>query len=64
MLSSTVALILLSLCLGAGAWLVFIWAVKKGEFEDIEGPKYRMLQDDPGPNSKEDSDELCAKRRD
>ena len=30
----------------AGNWLIFIWAVKKGEFDDAEGPKYRMLDDE------------------
>ncbi len=39
-------LIFLALCIGAGAWLLFIWAVKNGQYEDIEGPKYRMLDDD------------------
>ena len=43
---SIVLLIVLSLCLGAGCWLIFIWAVKKGEFEDVEKPKHRMLDDD------------------
>jgi cbb3-type cytochrome oxidase maturation protein len=43
---STIALIFLSLCVGAGVWLVFIWAVRRGEFDDPEGPKYRMLDDD------------------
>jgi cbb3-type cytochrome oxidase maturation protein len=47
MLSSTIILIILSLFIGTGVWLVFIWAVKKGEFDDIEGAKYRMLDDDP-----------------
>lgn len=37
---------LLSLFLGTAAWLVFIWSVKKGEYDDIERPKYRMLEDD------------------
>lgn len=46
MADSTLILIILSFFLGTGAWLVFIWAVRKGEFEDIEGPKYRMLDDD------------------
>ena len=46
MFQSTITLIILSLCVGFGAWLVFIWAVKKGEFDDAEGPKYRMLDDD------------------
>ena len=43
---SLIILIFLSLCLGSGCWLVFIWAVKKGEFEDVERPKHRMLDDD------------------
>jgi len=39
-------LIFLSLALGIGAWLFFIWAVKSGQYDDPEGPKYRMLEDD------------------
>lgn len=46
MIKSTVILIILSLFLGTGVWLVFIWTVKKGGFDDIEGPKHRMLDDD------------------
>lgn len=46
MFNSTFTLILLSLFLGTGVWLVFVWAVRKGEFDDIEGPKHRMLDDD------------------
>ena len=46
MVGSIVILIILSLFLGGGAWLIFIWAVKKGEFDDAEGPKYRMLDED------------------
>jgi cbb3-type cytochrome oxidase maturation protein len=53
MFKSIVILVLLSLCVGTGVWLFFIWAVKKGEFDDMEGPKYRMLDDDdePGPGT-------------
>jgi cbb3-type cytochrome oxidase maturation protein len=39
-------LILLSLALGLGAWLAFVWSVRSGQYEDPEGPKYRMLDDD------------------
>ena len=46
MLKSILILIILSLCIGTAAWLFFIWAVKKGSFDDMEGPKYRMLEDD------------------
>ena len=53
MLKSIIILILLSLCVGIAAWLVFIWSVKKGEYEDIERPKYRMLEDDDEPGKDE-----------
>ena len=46
MLKSIIILIVLSLCIGTGAWLFFIWTVKRGDFDDIEGPKYRMLDDE------------------
>lgn len=35
-----------SLVLGIIALLIFLWANKSGEFDDIEGPKYRMMDDD------------------
>lgn len=53
MLKSILVLILLSLCLGTAAWLIFVWAVKKGEFDDPERAKYRMMEDDPEENSRE-----------
>ncbi len=57
MFKSIVLLMLLSLFMGIAAWLVFIWAVKKGEFDDMEGPKYRMLDDDPKPQQTEDDND-------
>ena len=46
-------LIVLSLALGLAAWLGFLWSVRSGQYDDPEGPKYRMLEDDdeqpPGP---------------
>lgn len=42
------ALIGLSLALGLAAWLLFMWSVRSGQYEDPEGPKYRMLDDDEG----------------
>ncbi len=41
-------LIALSLALGVAAWLFFMWTVKSGQYEDPEGAKYRMLEDDDG----------------
>lgn len=46
MYKSIFILVVLSLFTGIAAWLVFLWAVKKGEFDDIERPKFRMLEDD------------------
>ena len=54
MLKSIVILVVLSLFVGTGVWLFFIWAVKKGEYDDIEGPKYRMLDDDDESDSDQD----------
>lgn len=39
-------LIFLSIILGIGAWLFFIWSVKSSQYDDVEGPKHRMLDDD------------------
>lgn len=39
-------LIVLSLCLGIAAWLFFLWSVKSGQYDDMEGPKHRMLDDE------------------
>jgi cbb3-type cytochrome oxidase maturation protein len=40
------SLIALSLALGVAAWLFFLWTVRSGQYDDPEGPKYRMLEDD------------------
>lgn len=51
---STYLLIFLMLCIGIAGWLLFIWAVKSGQYDDVEGPKYRMLDDErdtPSPDS-------------
>ena len=54
MFKSILILIILSLFLGIAAWLFFIWSVKKGDYDDIERPKYRMLDiDDDEPEHKE-----------
>lgn len=38
------ALILLIIAIGA-----FVWASKSGQFDDLEGPAYRILMDDDDP---------------
>ena len=39
-------LIAISLGLGIAAWLGFLWSVRSGQYEDPEGPKYRMLEEE------------------
>ena len=50
-------LIILSLAPGLAAWLGFVWSVRSGQYDDPEGPKYRMLDEEdeqrprkPGPS--------------
>jgi len=30
--------------------VAFWWSVKSGQFDDLEGPGFRVLMDDDGPN--------------
>ncbi len=46
MMQTMLLLIFLTLAAGFSGWLFFLWAVKSGQYDDIEGPKYRMLDDD------------------
>jgi len=46
MMRSMFVLIFLTLAAGFAGWILFLWAVKSGQYDDIEGPKYRMLDDD------------------
>ncbi|HFD79204.1 MAG TPA: cbb3-type cytochrome oxidase assembly protein CcoS [Gammaproteobacteria bacterium] len=34
--------------MGIAVWL-FLWAVRSGQFEDLEGPGHRILMDDDDP---------------
>jgi cbb3-type cytochrome oxidase maturation protein len=54
-LDSLYYLIPLALLLLAGAIWAFVWSVRSGQFEDMEGPAYRILMDDDDPNIPEDA---------
>lgn len=41
----------IALLLGLGFVISFIWAAKKGQYDDLETPAFRMLFDDQ-PNTK------------
>ncbi len=40
-------LVPLALLLGGIGLLAFIWALRSGQFEDLEGAAYRALEDEP-----------------
>lgn len=48
---TTLMLIAVSLALGFAAWLLFMWAVKSEQYDDVERPKHRMLDDDAGKDA-------------
>ena len=54
MMWSMLLLIILTLAVGFAGWMLFLWAVKSGQYDDIEGPKYRMLDDDEEVQDKGD----------
>ena len=49
-MESLYLLIPLSVLLAFLIGLVFWWATKNGQFDDLEGPAWRVLQDDDRPN--------------
>jgi len=36
----------ITLIIGVIVLILFVWAGKKDQFDDIEGPKYRIMDDD------------------
>lgn len=50
-------LIFLTLCVGFAGWMFFLWAVKSGQYDDVEGPKYRMLDDEEEKGDNKDKEE-------
>ena len=42
--------------LGIAVW-GFMWAVKSGQFDDLEGPAHRILMDDDDPRIPRKSDQ-------
>jgi len=37
----------IALLLGALGLAAFLWSLKSGQFDDLEGAAYRILEDDP-----------------
>ena len=48
-MSIIVYLIPIALFLGLLGLVGFIWSVQSGQYDDMQGPAYRMLDDDDRP---------------
>ena len=46
-MTAMLGLILLSLVLGGAALAVFLWSLRSGQYEDLQGAANRILHDDP-----------------
>lgn len=54
-MESLYLLIPLSVVLVLLIGLVFWWSVRSGQFEDLEGPAYRVIMDDDSPDQRPDT---------
>jgi len=43
---------------------IFLWAIRSGQFDDLEGPAYRILMDDDSPKLAESGGENEDKQAD
>lgn len=53
-MSALYFLIPISLLIIAGAVGVFLWSLRRGQFEDLEGPAHRIIFDDRDSQSRLD----------
>ena len=59
-MNALLILIPLSLVLLVAALWAFAWAVKRGQFDDLDTPAIDILQDDPEPRRTSSTDESDA----
>jgi len=55
-MESIYLLIPISVVLVFGIAVAFWWSVRSGQFDDLEGPGFRVLMDDDLPKAQEDSE--------
>jgi len=53
-MSAIIVLILIGILVAGGFLLVFIWAVKSGQYDDAYSPSVRMLFDNPKKEAEEE----------
>ena len=58
------ALIPISIVLLLTATGLFLWALRSGQYDDLEGPAHKILHDDDDPGHTNAVDELKPKKDD
>ncbi|MBF0166690.1 MAG: cbb3-type cytochrome oxidase assembly protein CcoS [Alphaproteobacteria bacterium] len=53
-MTNLLILIPVALLLGLGGLMAFLWALRSGQFEDLDGAAHRILFDDEPINAKPD----------
>jgi cbb3-type cytochrome oxidase maturation protein len=56
-MESVYLLIPISVLLVFGIALAFWWSVRNGQFDDLEGPAFRLLMDDDRPKAQAETPE-------
>ena len=46
-------MLIVGIIISAGLLLIFVWAAKSGQFDDLSGPGFRILMDDDLPKTTE-----------
>lgn len=59
-MESIYLLIPISVLIVFGIAVAFWWSVRSGQFDDLEGPGFRVLMDDDLPKSKDASEETAV----
>ncbi len=52
-----------ALILGGLGLVAFLWALRSGQFEDLEGAAWRALDDEPAPEEEPNRPDSRARRR-
>ena len=53
------ALVGISVVLVIVITIVLMWAVRSGQFEDMEGPAWRVIMDDDRPRAADDAEQVA-----
>ncbi len=61
-MESIIYLVPIALVLGAGGVAIFLWALRTGQYDDLDGAPYRILHDD-GPHPETAQDRKARQKR-